>query len=230
MVEYRSLYSCTTAAGNVALGYQALYNDTTGGYNTAVGLGVLYNTTTGGRNTAVSQMAENVNTSGQYNTYLGYGVTSDGASYSNSMALGNGASVNASNKVVIGNSSVSTIGGYAGWTNYSDLRLKENITDYSVGLDFIRKLRPINFNLKVGTNKEMQQGLIAQEVKAVMDELDVNFSGYYAPTDKEAKGMRMLAYSKFVLPLINSVKEQQEQIEELRAEIDKLKEELSDLK
>jgi hypothetical protein len=45
------------------------------------------------------------------------------------MALGYAATVNASNKVVVGNSSVTVIGGQVGWSILSDGRFKSNIKE-----------------------------------------------------------------------------------------------------
>jgi hypothetical protein len=56
---------------------------------------------------------------------------------------------------------------------YSDERLKENITDLSIGLDEIVQLRPITYDWKdevrpFPENTELQYGLLAQEVEDVI--------------------------------------------------------------
>ena len=56
---------------------------------------------------------------------------------------------------------------------YSDERLKENITDLDIGLDEILQLRPITYDWKdevrpYPENTELQYGLLAQEVEAVI--------------------------------------------------------------
>jgi hypothetical protein len=58
--------------------------------------------------------------------------------------------VDASNKAVIGNSSVTSIGGYAGWTTFpSDRAFKRNVRDNVPGLAFITQLRPVTYNVDV---------------------------------------------------------------------------------
>lgn len=110
-------------------------------------------------------------------------------------------------------------------THASDIRLKENINDYYLGLDFIARQRPVGFNFK-NKPEVLEHGLIAQEVKSVMDDLDVDFSGWY----KRADDMQVLNYQKFVIPLINAVKELKPLIgvvAGLREEIDEMKRRLS---
>ena len=110
----------------------------------------------------------------------------------------------------------------------SDERVKENIVDSSLGLTFIDKLRPVQFNKKAPADlpeefwnlsnleeddpartseesgTQVQNGLIAQEVKAIMDELDIEFTGWSmeAETTKQE-----LSYVSFVVPLIKGVQE-----------------------
>jgi trimeric autotransporter adhesin len=140
----------------------------------------------------------------------------------NATAIGYLASVNASNKIVIGNSSATTVGGYGVWSNYSDRRFKENIIyKNDLGLDFILKMKTVSYNYIDDRNKRRRDGLIAQDVQQVMHELGLEFSGLIIDDD-EMKTMN-LSYGEFVIPLINAVKEQQAMIEELKAEIEGLK-------
>jgi len=57
-----------------------------------------------------------------------------------------------------------------GVTTTSDVNLKENIKDTTLGLDFVNDLRPVEYTWKDGTRKH--QGFIAQEVKTVLDAKD----------------------------------------------------------
>ena len=57
-----------------------------------------------------------------------------------------------------------------GVTTSSDVNLKENVKDTTLGLDFINALRPVEYKWKDGTRKH--QGFIAQEVKTVLDAKD----------------------------------------------------------
>jgi len=155
----------TTGDGNTASGRYAMALNTIGFDNTAYGVNSLYNNQTGDYNTACGANSLNENTEENYNTGVGHNAgnfhpfsygTFIGANaypfddgFTNCMALGYNASVYASNQAVIGNPYVTSIGGYAAWTNFSDGRYKKNIRQDVPGLDFIEQLRPITYTLDV---------------------------------------------------------------------------------
>jgi len=116
----------------------------------------------------------------------------------------------------------------------SDIRIKRDIENTKIGLEFINKLRPITyksrpsseypeeFGVKRPTDEvtnRVWDGLIAQEVKAVMDELDVTFSGW----EEGINTKQRLAYGKFVMPLIKSVQELSAKLDTMQTEINNLK-------
>ena len=71
--------------------------------------------------------------------------------------------------------------GYTAWSNYSDIRLKENITDLisdgSSALTKIKQLRPVTFNYNALTDYDAKtrarriSGFIAQEIKLIFPEM-----------------------------------------------------------
>ena len=213
--------SNNTGRYNTAVGDRALTSNTIGDYNTASGVNALHFNTTGYANTAIGYYALYTNITGHSNTAIGHAANFNANNLHNATAIGAHAQVNASDKVVIGNDSVSTIGGYADWSNYSDRRLKENI-EYrdDLGLNFITKLEPVTFNYKGDENKRIRDGLIAQDVEAALEELDMEFSGLIV--DEDERSTLNLSYGSFTIPLINAVKEQQETIEELQAQNESL--------
>jgi hypothetical protein len=95
----------------------------------------------------------------------------------------------------------------------SDFRLKKNIQPLHYGLSEVMKLQPVTYDWKdnTGTNKI---GLIAQEVKKIVPQVVVG------DEKKENLGMN---YAELVPVLINAIKEQQEQINELKKEVSLLK-------
>ena len=95
----------------------------------------------------------------------------------------------------------------------SDGRLKD-VTGEAKGLEVIKKLNPVSFNWK--SSGKSAQGMIAQEVLEVMPE---------CVSKGEENDYYQMDYSKLVTPLIKAVQEQQEQIEELKQQINKLKKE-----
>lgn len=162
-----SLYSNTWGNFNTASGTYSLYSNTTGYNNTASGDVALYGNTTGYNNTATGSAAGSTNDANTYCTFIGYNadqaVTTD---FTNSTALGNTSRITESDQVRIGNSSVTSIGGYAGWTNLSDGRYKKEVKENVPGLEFINKLRPITYHLDVtGISRFLGEDFTGSSVK-----------------------------------------------------------------
>ncbi len=208
-----------SANRNVFLGYQAGFTNTTGYNNSATGYDALYS-----------------NTIGNYNSAFGYQAFFNGASYSNSTALGYSSNITASNQIRLGNNAVTSIGGFANWSNVSDARFKTNVNENVAGLDFINELRPVTYNLdmnaiasmlntpdslrlfeaEVFKANVMQTGFIAQEVEAAAKKIGYNFSGVDAPNNSEDHyGLR---YAEFTVPLVKAVQELSKENELLKAE------------
>lgn len=106
----------------------------------------------------------------------------------------------------------------------SDCRLKQNIEPITNALSTVLQLNGVCYNLCSHPNEPKEIGLIAQEVEKVLPAV-VSCS---TPTDDEKKfGIEDqklgLKYEKLTAVLIEAIKEQQKQIEELKAEINNLK-------
>jgi len=239
----QALYSNTTGNSNTANGLQALYSNTTGSCNTANGgEAALYYNTTGNFNTAVGYNALRSNTTGSNNTALGFGANVNTGSFTNATAIGYSAIVNASDKIRLGNTSVSVIEGTpAAYTSSSDERFKNNIQEDVKGLEFIKKLRPVTFNFDtrkfdeflmknmpdsiknaymdsvdyVSSTNIVHTGFIGQEVEQAATDCGYTFDGIHIPADT-SNGYYNLAYSQFVVPLVKAIQEQQQTIDSLR--------------
>jgi len=242
-----ALWNNSTGYNNVAIGYWACHGDANGVYNTGVGRYVLYQNQ-GNYNTGIGYAAGAGAGSPTYTycSFLGYDADATG-SYNNAMALGYNASVTASNRVRVGNTTITRIGGQVGWSTLSDGRVKENVTEDVTGIDFIMQLRPVTFNI----NKDKQDeiigrpdsseyagkynienirfsGFIAQEVEEAAAEVGYDFSGVKKPAhDNDLYG---LTYSEFVVPLVKATQEQQEIIEDQNERIGNLEKEIEELK
>lgn len=231
-IGYQVLNQNTTGYDNVANGGNALSQNTSGFYNIAIGSDSLYFNTTGNNNLAIGRQAGGVtagtavaNTTGSNNTFIGYQASANANNLTNATAIGNGAIVDASNKVRIGNASVTVIEGQpASYSGISDRRLKTNIMPNDKGLDFILKLQPVTYQLKEGDTATVHDGFIAQDVEAAMNELGITFSGLNKPQNENDH--YSLGYSVFVVPLVNAVKEQQATIRQQADEIAALKKRL----
>jgi hypothetical protein len=105
------------------------------------------------------------------------------------------------------------------WTVFSDARSKENVLNYSRGLDEILQLRPVSFTYKeeFGFGTDSYVGLIAQEVEKVVPSMvnDVE-------TDS-IKDFKELDPNELTYMLINAVKSLNKKIEILESEIAELK-------
>ena len=91
-------------------------------------------------------------------------------------------------------------------TVISDSRTKENIITSDLGLDFINNLHPVKYN-KIEGNRT-HYGLIAQEVKSVLDAAGVaDFGGWVISDVADPEGQQALRYEEFISPLIKAVQE-----------------------
>jgi Chaperone of endosialidase len=106
----------------------------------------------------------------------------------------------------------------AGITETSDIRWKKDVRTLSNSLEKVGQLRGVSYNWrkdefpdKKFDDKE-QIGLIAQEVEKIYPQL----------VDTDALGFKSVQYSKVVALLIEALKEQQGEINSLKAEVSKM--------
>jgi len=145
----------------------------------------------------------------------------------NTMTLGR--SINRFNEIFCTNGTI----------NVSDSRLKQNVTTTTYGLNFIAALRPVKYRLIDNESGRFHQGLIAQEVKTVMDAQGItpaDFAGFIHSTGPVTNNHSVLneqtgqyenvtetvevdryglRYTEFIGPMIKA-------IQELKAQVDYL--------
>jgi hypothetical protein len=92
---------------------------------------------------------------------------------------------------------------------YSDERVKENVKTIDNALEKVNKLRGVEYN-KIGEEKQ-HVGVIAQEVEKILPQV----------VTEDEEGMKGVAYGNIVGVLIEAIKEQQKQIDELKSLINK---------
>jgi hypothetical protein len=96
-----------------------------------------------------------------------------------------------------------TVFATTGTINTSDARLKKDITDSSLGLDFIRSLKPVSYKWIDQNNSGTYWGLLAQDVKqSVKDSGIESFAGLVE--DNDTMGLR---YTEFIAPIIKAIQE-----------------------
>ena len=212
-----ALYSNTEGNYNNATGYTALYSNTTGVYNNAMGRSALYNNTTGQANTASGERALFSNTTGSNNTAIGNYADVSASNLTNATAIGYEAKVDASHKVRIGNDSVTVIGGAAAWSQFSDERLKENIEPVDTGLSLITDLKPVVYHRINNDAPDVEMGLLAQEVEAVLEKHGLGNSGMvHHPTEDSYMSLR---YNDLLAPMIKAIQELDEKNQALTAQL-----------
>lgn len=121
--------------------------------------------------------------------------------------------------------------------NGSDRKLKENIEDLDAESSkaFVLSLRPVSYKLKTGEGKRTHNGFIAQEVREAAETtvgdiaayqasvIDGDEEKYFDPTVPDEKLLWQLNYSELIAPIVKLVQFQQQEIEQLKKEVEKLK-------
>ena len=217
---------------NTAIGVRSMYQSTKTKNNVAIG-GLALSVTSGNDNTAAGYLALTNNTTGTQNTALGYGALrflQDGTNQtttSHSVGIGYNSRVSGDDQIQLGQTG-STTYVYGTVQTRSDIRDKTEIRDTLLGLEFINSLRPVDYkwnyrddylvedddgnlvrleNDGSKTRVRYHHGLIAQEVKEVMDGLGIDFGGYQDHTVKGGCDVLTLGYEELISPLIKAVQE-----------------------
>jgi hypothetical protein len=229
-----------TASDNAAFGQASLVSNTTGASNTAIGKSALSINTTGSNNTAIGIDAGDNSRTNTNCTLLGANAdVSVATGLTNATAIGNGAIVNASNKIRLGNLAVTVVEGAAAYTT-SDGRFKNDVKTNAPGLDFILGLQPVTYHFDydkfsgfLGENSvekavltektaKREMGFIAQDLETMCRKQGIEMSNLVHVPENETDNYS-IAYGMLVVPLVKAVQEQQAMIERLLSEIEALK-------
>ncbi|KWW17966.1 hypothetical protein AS888_20870 [Peribacillus simplex] len=240
-IGHQSNSSNVNANNNVAIGVDAMRNhkDDDGHDNTAVGTQAMLNIVTGASNTAVGRNALSTTIAGN-----------NANNFSGCVGLGANTRISGDYQMQLGNSGV-TVYSYGAVQNRSDLRDKADIQDTTLGIEFINKLRPVDYRWdyrddyvefyeeedefgqlitktrkleKDGSKKRIRyhHGLIAQEVRAVMDEMGVDFGGYQDHSINGGDDVLSIGYEEMVAPLIKANQEMFAMIQNLQTRLGEL--------
>jgi len=243
----KALQSLTASPDNIAIGKSALLSlgsTNTIGSNTAIGSQALTQNTTGYRNTALGYLAGSDSSSpdvagtgiiaGNNNTFIGSvagpSTTANVNTLTNATAIGANAKVTANNTMVFGNGVVgwgfgvqpgaaairvgtgvtngngATLTLTGTWTSTSDSTKKFNVMPLKYGLAEVMKLKPVNYQWKNTQQKDF--GFLAQDVKAVLPEIVYG-----------EEGQMSVSYGQITSVLTKAIQEQQQEIEELKAQL-----------
>jgi hypothetical protein len=253
----------TTGFNNVALGKDALGTEDTGRKNVAIGFSALATQngdsdnvnvavgfeagtaiTTGIKNTLIGASAGDSIQDAQLAIVVGYNADTNGTGDGNQIVIGNNLTGAGANNVKFGTSGGTATLGLDGsdtsWAASSDLRLKTNVADCAVGLDFIKDLRPITFkwnNKDAITNTlaqydatssdpvygsgKTQHGFIAQEVKTAINAHSGLKDGF-TMWSEDPDGTQQVAPSALIPMLTKALQELSAKNDALEARIKKL--------
>jgi hypothetical protein len=139
--------------------------------------------------------------------------------------------------IIVGSGlSVTSTGVLSVSATVSDERMKQDISDSTLGLDFILTLQPKQFRYRPDINGEstdlnLSYGFIAQDIKALID-TGLNWNGWNEGTtpnpnpnweaDNEPEYLdtpQSLDYEMFIAPLVKAVQQQNQLIQELSARV-----------
>ena len=197
-IGFNSSQGLQKGIDNVSVGHGSLNNAIFVSNCTAIGKDALFGTRAD-NNTALGNLAGNAITTGTNNTAIGYNAQVAVATDSNQIRIGN---------VNIGLATTQIA-----WSATSDRRLKSNIENSNLGLDFIKKLRPVSYFRINDKDKKTEYGFIAQELEVALTKAGDKNNGIIS---KDDAGMYAVRYNDFMSITIKAVQEQQEIIEQLK--------------
>ena len=196
----------TTASGTVSTAI-GTYTIASGTDSTAMGY---YTTASGNSSTAMGYET----TASDYTSLVvgkhnlaGYTVTASATEYSldnTAFVIGNGSSWdNRSDALVVKFNGDATLAGNLNIN--SDARLKANIVSLGSTLSKLLQIDGKSYTMKKDENEKQKIGLLAQDIEKVFPELV-----------SESHGVKSVNYQGLVPVLINALKEQQSEIDELK--------------
>jgi len=116
-----------------------------------------------------------------------------------------------------------TATGPSGFSTSSDERVKKNIQD--IDIDIVDSLRPIQYELIQDTNGKTHYGFVAQEVESILSDagLNADLIGIIGQINNNNRQEYVLTYTEFIPLLTKKCQSLQQELNELRLEIENLK-------
>ena len=240
-IGYQSGTNLTTGENNTFVGLQAGHNDTiTSNGNVGIGGFALFRLNSGIENTVVGFDAGTLITSGDNNICIGRDA--GGPNSPSSLSTGD-------NTIVLGDNNITDLICADTSISSSDSRDKTDVENFTHGLDYIEKLRPVTYRWdkrawyvdKLGrdmTNEDVIDakpdgskkknkiniGFLAQEVQAIEEELGFKCEEESNLVFNDNDGFQYgLKYERLVPVLVNAIKELSAKVETLEAEVTALK-------
>lgn len=231
---------------NCAFGNDALKYNSKGSENVAVGRDALRANKNGSCNTAIGESANCWSSESNNSTAIGYWADTNG--YDNSTAIGANSTVTGKNQLQLGDSNTDVYT-YNGYHYNSDGRDKTDVRDTELGLDFIIKLRPVDFKwdkridyqelviLENGEDRPVKKKHVREHsqdgskkrkryhhgfIAQEVAALKKDFGGYQDHSINGGGDMHTLNYSELIAPMVKAIQEQQKIIDALKKEVTNL--------
>ena len=223
-----SCFGIPTGISNIGIGDSSLsYTLNVGSYNLSFGSGSGIGVG-GGSPSQVSIFGSDQN---NFNISIGRSSGPASSTYSDTVSIGTNAQATGSRTMVLGNIDM-TVKTTSAIVITSDARDKIDINDISLGLDFINRLRPVNYKMnfresykdfiKDDNNKitvievendgsrkrtRIHNGFLAQDIKNLIDETGEDFAGYQDASYNGGMDRLGLAYNEFIAPMVKAIQE-----------------------
>jgi hypothetical protein len=197
-------YGVQTGSYNVCVGTDSARSLTSGIKNVYIGTNSATGTSTGSNNVCIGYSASQYTGSDNYSVCLG----SNTISTSDSISIGHDITNTTPNRIMIGNGTGSVYCDYNTnevWHFSSDERLKKDISDCDLGIEFIEKIRPIKYrwNRPNETITTQMYGFSYQQLKKVLDDNKIEYTGLV----DEVNGYGTVGSSALIPVLVKAVQE-----------------------
>ena len=226
-----SALAANLAGQNTGVGENAGSAITTGNENTVIGRRACQNLVTGIRNSALGATAGN-SVTGSNNTFVGFEAGSTLTTGTNNSFLGaqsEPSSVTISNTITLGNSSIATLRcQVTSITALSDERDKTNIEPLTLGLDFVKELKPVTFDwsmrpeynangdlIENNKNGNSETGFIAQDLLALQNKY--NTESFLKLVEQDNPDKLEASAGKLLPILVKAIQDLTAKIEALEA-------------
>ena len=238
--DINNLNDCLVENNSIWLGNDPSSTTNAANYNVAVGTTALDAITDGDNNVAIGYDAGNVITTGSNNVIIGSGSDPSSNNSTNQIVIGQGATGQGDNYAVIGNTAITRV--YAaqdgaavlyanGTINSSDIKLKKDIKLCKLGLNFINDLNPVQYKwIKQKEKDDIHHGLIAQDVIKSLNKHDIDDKDYSIVNLDETNDTYGLDYTQLITPLIKSIQELTQKVNQITQKNKELEKEVNDQK
>lgn len=221
-----ALASNTDGSFNLADGYFSLYKNIIGSSNVAVGFASSSNNISGSNNIGIGREANGWNVSGNNNIAIGSHYLSQinpitAYDFENSITIGNGAIPIDSNTVRLGNNDITGVYTSGNYYSNGDDRHKENVQNIPLGLDFINKVRPVEYIRINSEIKKKEWGVIAQELQRTIEE-EAYENASIVEKDNNKDEYLYISYNQIIAPMIKAIQELSEEVQKLSKKVQDL--------